>query len=54
MNLWKVKENHTQVKYVLKNKNLDIEIVLEFLRENGAGCDCEVIFNVEEQYEVYT
>ncbi|MGR5846807.1 hypothetical protein ACTEMJ_04110 [Streptococcus pneumoniae] len=29
-------------------------MVLEFLRGNGAGCDCEVIFNVEEQYEVYT
>lgn len=38
----------------MKNKNLDIEMVLEFLRGNGAGCDCEVIFNVEEQYEVYT
>lgn len=29
-------------------------MVLEFLRGNGAGYDCEVIFNVEEQYEVYT
>lgn len=29
-------------------------MVLEFLRGNGAGCDCEVIFNVEEQYEVNT
>ena len=29
-------------------------MILEFLRENGAGCDCEVIFNVEEQYEVNT
>lgn len=29
-------------------------MILEFLRGNGAGCDCEVIFNVEEQYEVNT
>ena len=29
-------------------------MVLEFLRGNGDGYDCEVIFNVEEQYEVYT
>ena len=35
----------------LKDKNADIEKVIEFLRENGAGCDCEVIFNVEEKFE---
>lgn len=35
----------------LKDKNVDIEKVIEFLRENGAGCDCEVIFNVEEKFE---
>ena len=35
----------------LKDKNADIEMVIEFLRENGAGCDCEVIFNVEEKFE---
>lgn len=35
----------------LKDKNVDIEKVLEFLQVNGAGCDCEVIFNVEEKFE---
>ena len=35
----------------LKDKNMDIEKVIEFLRENGAGCDCEVIFNVEEKFK---
>ncbi|WP_366936868.1 DUF2695 domain-containing protein [Fusobacterium sp.] len=28
-----------------------MEKVLEFLQVNGAGCDCEVIFNVEEKFE---
>lgn len=35
----------------LKDKNIERERVLEFLQENGAGCDCEVIFNVEEKFE---
>lgn len=35
----------------LKDKNANIEKVIEFLRENGASCDCEVIFNVEEKFE---
>ena len=29
----------------------NVEEVLEFLRENGGYCDCEVIFNVEEKFE---
>ena len=35
----------------LKDKNIDAKMVLSFLEENGAGCDCEVIFNVEEKFE---
>ena len=38
-------------KEFLKDKNIEIQKVLEFLEENGAGCDCEVIFNVEEKFE---
>ncbi len=38
-------------KEFLKDKNADGQKVLEFLQENGAGCDCEVIFNVEEKFE---
>lgn len=34
----------------LKNKNVDIEKVLEFLKENGGYCDCEVLDNVEEKF----
>ena len=29
----------------------NVEEVLEFLRENGGYCDCEIIFNVEEKFE---
>ena len=36
----------------LRDKQVNnVEEVLEFLRENGGYCDCEVIFNVEEKFE---
>lgn len=35
----------------LKAKNIENEKVLNFLKEKGAYCDCEVIFNVEEKFE---
>ena len=36
----------------LRDKQVNnVEEVLEFLRENGGNCDCEVIFNVEEKFE---
>ena len=34
----------------LKSKNLPIEATLIWLGENGAGCDCEVIFNTEAEW----
>ena len=43
--------NFSLTKEFLKDKNKNIEKVLTFLKENGAGCDCEVIFNVEEKFE---
>lgn len=35
----------------LKKHECPIDSVLEWLMQNGAGCDCEVIFNVEEKFE---
>ena len=36
----------------LRDKQVNnVEEVLEFLRENGGYCDCEVNFNVEEKFE---
>lgn len=43
--------NFSLTKEFLKDKNKNIEKILTFLKENGAGCDCEVIFNVEEKFE---
>ena len=35
----------------LKAHGVSAEPVLKWLRENGAGCDCEVLLNVEELFE---
>ncbi len=35
----------------LKAHDVPAEPVLEWLRGNGAGCDCEVLLNVEELFE---
>ncbi len=35
----------------LTNNNCPIDDVLAWLGEHGAGCDCEVIYNVEEYFE---
>ena len=35
----------------LKGRSLDVEEMLLWLGEGGAGCDCEVIFNVAQQWE---
>ena len=40
-----------QEKEFLKDKNIEDQKVLDFLEKNGAGCDCEVIFNMEEKFE---
>ena len=36
----------------LSDKEVDSEKVLAFLQANGGYCDCEVLFNVEEKFEV--
>lgn len=35
----------------LRARNLPVEEMLDWLGENGAGCDCEIMFNVAPQWE---
>lgn len=35
----------------LEENDYPVNEVVEWLRHNGAGCDCEVLLNVEEQFE---
>ncbi len=37
----------------LKQRNIPIEEVENWLIENGGGCDCEVLANVEDLFEQY-
>ena len=41
----------TETASFLKARRLDAEPMLEWLGENGAGCDCEIMFNVAQQWE---
>ncbi len=34
----------------LQSRNLPLKNTLEWLQENGAYCDCEVIFNTDAQW----
>ena len=38
----------------LQKKKLPVATTLQWLQENGAGCDCEVIFNVDAQWGEWT
>lgn len=38
-------------KEFLNDKNIDIEKVLNWLIENGGGCDCEILFNIKEKFD---
>ena len=46
-------EDFTFTVEFLEKHDCDIEQVLEWLVENGGGCDCEVLDNVEERFEEY-
>ncbi len=35
----------------LRMRNLPVQPMLTWLGENGAGCDCEVMFNTAPQWE---
>ena len=38
----------------LEAQDCDAEAVLEWLAENGGGCDCEVLGNIEEKFDNYS
>ena len=37
----------------LRQRALPIQETISWLNENGAGCDCEVIFNVDAEWGEY-
>ena len=37
----------------LETKGVDVESILDWIVDNGGGCDCEVLYNVEERFEEY-
>jgi hypothetical protein len=41
---------YTQTERFLRSRNLSIQPMLTWLVENGAGCDCEVMFNTAPQW----
>ena len=41
---------HTQTTAYLRERRLPVEPMLNWLMANGAGCDCEVMFNTEEHW----
>jgi hypothetical protein len=40
---------HTEA--FLRERGLPVDVMLEWLGENGAGCDCEVMLNTAAQWE---
>ena len=37
----------------LEKQEVDVESVLDWIVNEGGGCDCEVLYNVEERFEEY-
>ena len=37
----------------LETKGVEVENILEWIVDNGGGCDCEVLYNVEERFEEF-
>ena len=37
----------------LETQKVDVESVLDWIINEGGGCDCEVLYNVEERFEEY-
>jgi hypothetical protein len=45
--------DHKNAREILKRfPDIDIEASLDFFRDNGGGCDCEILFNVDPTPEV--
>ena len=38
-------------KFLASNQISNLEDVLEWLRDHGGGCDCEVLANIEDSFE---
>ncbi len=34
----------------LQERNLNVDKVVSWLHENGGGCDCEVIYNIDDKF----
>ena len=45
------KDSLTFTKKFLETQKVDVESVLDWIVNEGGGCDCEVIYNVEERFE---
>lgn len=43
--------NKLTTKFLEDNKIVNIETVLNWLADNGSYCDCEILANIEEQFE---
>ncbi|MBD5131357.1 MAG: DUF2695 domain-containing protein [Clostridiales bacterium] len=35
----------------LKKNDLDVDKIIDWLADNGGGCNCEVLCNIEEKFE---
>lgn len=42
--------DHSETVEFLNSRKLPVESTLNWLRENGGFCDCEVIFNVTDKW----
>ena len=47
------KENLDMTIVFLKKNDIPLSPVIKWLHDNGAGCDCEVLANIEERFEEY-
>jgi Protein of unknown function (DUF2695) len=39
------------LKFLKSNNIMEIDKIIDWLNDNGAGCDCEVLGNVEAMFE---
>ena len=43
--------DYTNTNEFLKSKNIDIEIMYDWLQDNGGYCDCEILCNIQEKFQ---
>jgi len=51
MDGYKCDHTYAQTIQFMSNRGLAAQPMLEWLSQNGAGCDCEIMFNVAQQWE---